>query len=276
MLRINLLPSYVAQRRLTRQMLVLFTVLFASIVSLILIYSITQHQHLASITAQAQQAADAKQAIDDINAQAATINAQLPPVQQKVQFVKDLQDYNLGLVRLYRNIARYTSPDILYTNLSVTGTSLTIAAYAPSLPALARYMQVMYNEPDIKTLSISAIPGYQAAYTPSTKNFTIPALPRGFAARFPGSNVPVKSFTVVNGRVTQIAGIADVAEPQRYPKYFDPNLGFDFTVTATLRGQLTAPALPPTDAGANAAGGPGGPGGGPGGPGGGPGGAPGR
>ncbi|HEY3328425.1 MAG TPA: hypothetical protein VGK19_00245 [Capsulimonadaceae bacterium] len=275
MLRINLLPSYVAQRRLTRQTLLLFTVLFSSIVAVALIYSITLHQRLTQITDDAARATAAKQTIDDINTQATQVAGQLPAISEKVDFVKKLQEYNLSYVKLYRNIARYTSPDILYTSLAVSGTSLTISAYAPSLPALARYMQIMYNEPDISKLSVSAIPGYKAAYAPSTKDYSIPELPRGFVARFPGSPVPVKTFTVVNGQVTKIAGVQDIAGPQRFPKYFDPRLGFDFTVTATLRGQLSPPALPAVAGAAPAAGaggpegfgGPGGPGGPPGGPG---------
>ncbi len=257
-------------------MVALFTTLFSVIVGVMVLWALTLKPQLDKITEDAANAVAAKQKIDGIDAQTADVSGQLPAVQQKVKFVKDLQEYNLAYVKLYRNIARYTSPSILYTSLNVTGTSLSISAYAPNMPSLLRYMQIMYNEPDIKSLTISAIPGYQAAYTPSTKDYSIPALPPGFVARFPGSAIPVRSFTVVNGQVTKISGIEDFASQPRYPKIYQPNLGFDFSVTATLRGQITAPALPtvagaappnpngpggPGDFGPNGPGGPGGPGG---------------
>ncbi|MDR3710019.1 MAG: hypothetical protein P4L33_17125 [Capsulimonadaceae bacterium] len=278
MLRINLLPSYVAQRRLTKQLTAIFVLSFGCIVTLMAGYAATLQPRLQKVTDEANAAVAAKAKIDSLTQQATTVSGQLPAIQTKVTFVKDLQEYNLAYAKLYTNVARYTSPKILYKSLKASGTTLTMDAYAPSLPDLTRYMQIMYNEPDIKALSISAIPAYRSAYTPDSDPITLPQLPPGYVAKFPGSNLPVKSFDVVNGQVTSLSTGAETvgsAAAAKTTALYDPHLGFKFTATAVLKKAVAPPALP---SGATAAptngefGGPGGPGGGPpGGPGGPPG-----
>lgn len=274
MLRINLLPAYVAQRRLRRTLVLAFTLAFALVIVAMVGWFAALQKPLADVTEKANEAQSAKQQIDNLTSQAQTISGQIPAFKTNVDFVNSVRDYNLKYAQLYTNISRYTSPRILYSNLSVNQTTLTIDAYAPSLPELARYMQYMYNEPDISGLSVSAIPAYHSSYSPSTKQYTLPALPPGYVAHFPGSSIPVHSFTVTNGQVTEIGdaneqvGMQPEAGAGGAPtrtRLYNPNMGFEFTATAVLKAAITPPALPGAGGGNNNQGN-GGPGGAPPGP----------
>ncbi len=263
MLRINLLPAYVAQRRLNTRLAVTFGVLFVAIVgSLGSWYAILEPQ-IAVWKDKADQADQNKTEIEGLNAQAAAATATIAPIQTKLQFVKDVQAYNLAYIQLYQTVAKYTSPRILYKSMAVSGTTMTISAYTPSFADLGRYLQVMYTEPDVNTVSISGIPGYGS---PNPDVVDTQTVPTGAIGHLPGYPGPVTSFSVYRGQIVGVNGRM-IVTPTTGGKFDMRRDGFPVTVTMALKKALAPP--PPPGAGPAAPGAPGmsGPGG-PGGPGG--------
>lgn len=287
MLRINLLPSYVAQRRLTRQIAVASIALCAGIILVMLGMYEPLPGQIKSLSDQAAAAEAIKKTVEDLNTKTAAVQAQMPQYTDKTKFVTGVEAYNAYFPKLYRRVASYTVPGILYSSISCTGTSLSIDAYTPRLAVMSDYLAHMWNNPDLSAVSVSAFPGYKADYTPSKKTETLPQLPPGYEATFKGSTQAVKSFIVEGGNITEISsgettglnnqqntGMNQQNQKVEFNAAVD---GFDFTVTATLKS--TAVATPPTPpsmgGGGSSSTGPSGPGGAPGGPGGMPPGAPG-
>jgi hypothetical protein len=159
MLRINLLPSYVAQRRQNKKFIAGWTTIFIVAVALALAF---QYAYLVPKDAQETSLANIALAATGVitadQTEASTIKSGVAPIQGKLDFYNKVHQYNLLYPQLYLNIARYSSPKILYYKMSVMGTTLTIDAYTPSIEALGRYLQWMYTEPDITSVNISAIP----------------------------------------------------------------------------------------------------------------------
>jgi hypothetical protein len=248
MLRIDLLPAYVAQRRLTRQLIVLFTAAFAMIVVGMLGVAAPLKIKADDMTKRAEKAEGYQSQVTSLESQTTTVTGQQPAIDTKIKFVTDVEAYNQAYPKLYRTIAKYTVPTILYSTLSVTGTALSISAYTPNLASLADYLAHIWNDPDLKSVDVSAFPGYRQEYEPSLKTFTMPVLPPGYVAHFKGSSQRVASFVVAGGQVTQILSGDEQAPEQPNesvkPKFDAAHSGFDFTVKAELKAALTAPADP--------------------------------
>jgi hypothetical protein len=206
MLRINLLPAYVAQRRLRAQCIVISTVVYVGLVVLLCVAFGVLSSNLAKATSDAQTAHSAKLHVDSLNTEATTKLASIPAMSDMVKFVDDLNAYNVSFNKLYLNVFKYTSNRILLHSLKPSGTStLTIDGYAPNLDAMTRYMQALYQEPDFSNVTFSALPVYGAQQAESVNTVTIPQLPAGYVAHFPGHNdIAVRSFTVTDGVITDI------------------------------------------------------------------------
>jgi len=219
MLRINLLPAYVGQKRLNKKMTAAFTAAFIIVVGGLLGWEfLILRPADANETTMANDAVAAKAYLDSETALAASTLAAAAPVQANIQFYHDVQTYNASYPDLYEEVARFTSPKILYTSMAVDGQTLTIDAYTPSIEELGRYLQVMYHEPDITSVSVASIPTPDQAaekiymykgrvigvsggtVTSGTQTTTIPGVPAGVAVTLPAGvklpGGPVSNQTV--------------------------------------------------------------------------------
>lgn len=163
MLRINLLPTYVPQRRLTRKLLLGFMVLLALSVLVPLGLYLSTRTARAAEEAQATAAEAGKAKTDALKSQAATQRSQIAPLKAKVDYVKAVRAYNTSIVAFWNTVSHYSDPKVIYTDAAVSGTTLTIKAYMPSIGEVGRYLQAMYQEPDFTTVSIDKLPGYPDA-----------------------------------------------------------------------------------------------------------------
>jgi hypothetical protein len=168
MLRINLLPSYVSQRRLTRKLIGGFSVLFVvCLLAPVLIY-MHDVQQKQIIFDQMTQAEAGKAQTDASKAQAANTRSQIAPLQAKVDFVAAVRKHNQDLYNFWTTVAAYSGGSkVIYSDAVVTttatGSILTIKAYSPSIAEIGRYLQAMYHEPDFKSIGIDKLPGYPEA-----------------------------------------------------------------------------------------------------------------
>ncbi|MGI4788154.1 MAG: PilN domain-containing protein [Janthinobacterium lividum] len=161
MLRINLLPSYVTQRRLTKRLVPVFIFLFALSVAAPLTGYFYLHSKLTTLTQQANDAVSGKAITDSLKADAVTTLGQVAPIQAKLQFVDAVNAYILKWIALYNRLADTTpKSSFIYTGAQVTGPTMAIKAYTPSVEEVGRYLQVMYHEPDFLTVAVDKIPAY--------------------------------------------------------------------------------------------------------------------
>ena len=171
MLRINLLPAYIAEKRLTR-MTTIATVLCALVVvGAVLAHYISAVQAANDMEQQANDADAAARIVEDIQSAATTKLAEIQPIQAKVDFVKGVQTYNLLVPEIYRNVAKYTYRKVEYNSMNVNGDTLQVSAYVQNLADVGRFYLTLFANPDIKALSIKGIPGWPNA---SSQNVPLP------------------------------------------------------------------------------------------------------
>ena len=161
MLRINLLPSYVSQRRLTKRLVSAFVVLFALCVFAPLAIYVAMVHHLNDVSAKADSAEAGKKITDTRKAQGLAALASNKPIKDKLDFVKAVHTYNGQQVALYNTLAD-SSPrsSLIYTDAAYSGAIMTIKAYSPSVAIVGRYLQAMFQEPDFATVAVDKVPGY--------------------------------------------------------------------------------------------------------------------
>lgn len=161
MLRINLLPPYVQQRRLTKALIPIFIGIVALFVAVPLAAYFYLHGKLTTLTQEAADAVTGKGITDSLKTEATTTLAQVGPINAKLQFVKDIYAYERKWVALYNTLAETTpKSSFIYTGAEVTGPTMNIKAYSPSVEDVGRYLQVMYHEPDFSTVAVDHIPAY--------------------------------------------------------------------------------------------------------------------
>ena len=255
MLRINLLPAYIAERRKTKTATFASIALFALVcASLLFVYM----GKAAAVTAKEQEATDeeAKQAeVVTIKSKTTQIRTQIAPLQDKVTFVKNVKFYNTLAPRIYRNAAKYTIRQVEYNSMNIAGSALTIGGFVSgddgkgnssgkqSVENFGRYLITFFGNPDITALSVAGLPGY-----PSVATGTGTGTPNGGAPGFPGGGQGGPRAGGL-GQLGSQGGPGGIGGPG-FP---DPSAalgqvpgrpGFPFSATATLKRPVTSPNVP--------------------------------
>ena len=107
MLRINLLPAYIAERRKVRAAIAVSTALWLAVLAGGLGYNfVVLNKQIADETARASEAdADASKE-EAYEAETAKMLTVVKPLQEKVDFVKQTRWFNTLTPKIYRNAAR--------------------------------------------------------------------------------------------------------------------------------------------------------------------------
>ncbi|MEJ5297762.1 MAG: hypothetical protein WHZ52_06975 [Armatimonadota bacterium] len=215
MLSINLIPpSYFEQQRV-RRLLQLFGGLLALVVAGMLaamFFFITQTNKANEELAQVEPVA---QEVERLKSEASNLRNEVGPIQARIKFIEETMDYNVAIIPVLEELAKYTYKKITYGRVALSedrGT-LTIDGWAPSIVDAGRYLMNLYRAKHLfSSVAFSGVPGYRT----------------GAAGQQGGGGDQVSSFL----QGTQ--------------------LGFSFTATCRLVKPLTAPA-PPGGAGGGAA-----------------------
>ncbi|MCX6377383.1 MAG: hypothetical protein NTU88_15330 [Armatimonadetes bacterium] len=169
MLKINLLPSYIFEKRKVRRTAMMFGVLLLGVaVGMFAWYSVlaAKQRDLTVQVADMEAKANEVKALD---AQAAAEEAKAPPLQNKVSFIENVMNYNLEYPKLYEDLAKYTYSRIVYRSVEPSGTQLKIGASARSVGDCGRYLLNMYRATHVFSgVTIDAVPGWSGS------------IPRGF------------------------------------------------------------------------------------------------
>ncbi|MDQ2799712.1 MAG: hypothetical protein M3Y13_08735, partial [Armatimonadota bacterium] len=160
MLRINLLPTYVTQRRKVKTAIILWLIAFAVLAAAPTAYYFGIRAHEKDLEAQATDAETKQKVTQDLRTLATNTIAKVAPIQADLDFVKQVHEYARKWVALYVTLAHYTDPSMIYTDAATNGATMTIKAHSPSVAEVGRYLQAIYKEPDFQTVSIDKLPGY--------------------------------------------------------------------------------------------------------------------
>mgnify|MGYP001037260008 CR=1 FL=1 len=227
MLSVNLIPPSYFEKQRVRRLVRVFSALLAVVIAGMLaamFFFIVQtnraNEELARVEPVAQE-------VERLKSEASSLRSEVGPIQARIKFIEETMDYNVAIIPLLEELAKYTYKKITYTRVALSedrGT-LTIDGWAPGIVDAGRYLMNLYRAKHLfSSVAFSGVPGYRT----------------GAAGQQGAGGEQVSSFL----QGTQ--------------------LGFSFTATCRLVKPLTPPA-PPGGAGGGAAGGaPGAPGGAPG------------
>jgi hypothetical protein len=162
MLRINLLPAYIAEQKKTRATWWWAGSVLAACIAAPLVYRFAFQDPKYNETLTAANNADtAAAAVEATEQKTKDELAKIAPIQAKVDFVKNIQYYNRFPGLVYRNVARYTYRGVEYNSMAVQGDSLSISASVPKLEDVGRFYLTLFGNPDLKALSIQGMPDWQ-------------------------------------------------------------------------------------------------------------------
>ena len=161
--RINLLPPHIQLWALARSLTIAFGLVLALSVGTCLVVYFTLIAKTAAAERQAVVTANAKKRTDAVRDEIKTVQAQVQPVQDKLDFVQKVNDYRSQWIKLYVTLGQWTARSgFIYTDASVKGTSMTIKAYSPSVTDVTPYLQTMYQEPDFSSVTVDKVVGFPA------------------------------------------------------------------------------------------------------------------
>ena len=173
MLKINLLPPYIFEKRKIRRTAILFGVLVACVAAgMFGWYSMlaAKERDLNSEVLMWEQKAAEVKSLED---QAAAEEAKAPPIKSKVDFIENVMAYNLAYPKLYEELAKYTYSRIVYRSVEPSSNQLKIAAHARSVGDCGRYVLNMYRASHIfSSVRIDSVPGWSGA-VPNGFDFSV-------------------------------------------------------------------------------------------------------
>jgi len=158
------MPAYIAEQRKTKAAVVGTAAGVVAVIGCLLGYQFGYLVPSVNTMIEEANAADNDaKAVEAIEAETTSTLSQIKPLQDKVNFVKSVQFHNVLVPQIYRNVAKYTYRKVEYSSMAVNGDSLSINAYVQNLSDVGKFYLTLFANPDIKSVSISALPGWPNA-----------------------------------------------------------------------------------------------------------------
>ena len=227
MIKINLLPKTINEKRAVRQVAILFGILLVAVIVAGFTFTMKVRADVKAMEEKADAAKAWRDRVERVQAEASRIRKSIDPIKQKTDFINAVLDYNQKFPKLYEEIAKWSYEKVSYTSWQCTGVQVQMQARVKTLDDLGRYLLNMYRATDLFTsVSISGIPGYPRATTSSRRPYNEPEYAE--AGPLPSS---------------ALAGLEAIAAGVQRDSEED---WINFTVTCVLR----EPIMPPAPAGA--------------------------
>lgn len=247
MIKINLLPKGLYEKKIVRNLAVMFAVLAMVVAGGGVGYRMKLAADIGRMTAEVEDIEARQKMVQGLKANVQQEAAKLAPIQAKVKFIEEVFAHNEKWPKLYEELAKYTYKKVLYRRLTPSQNGLQIDAFTPSISDAGRFLLNMYRANDIfSSVTISGLPGYPRDQSGiAAISGALGMVPTGE----PQSAGPLP--TGVSPHLYRYGGMEAVSTGVARAAA-EALRGLNFTVTCTLREQITAPALPgvaPTEPG---------------------------
>jgi hypothetical protein len=178
MLRINLIPAYIAEEKKKKGHLAGAIALFAAAAAIPCLYTFVQaaphkadgadpEELTGSLVSQVDSVTQSATKLADLAAQkqakvteAETTRSGIKPISDKRDFVNNTLYYNRIRPEIFRNVAKYTYKDVEYNSMSVSGDVLQLSAFVKNFSDIGRFYLTLFANPDIKALSFEGLHGW--------------------------------------------------------------------------------------------------------------------
>jgi Tfp pilus assembly protein PilN len=184
-MKLNLVPDYVRQRKVNKQIVALMVVLFVVVNAAMVFWMLQTNRRLAELQEEKSTLEMQAQQVDSLVQQAQGKISQAAITLAKSEFVKMVQRQNLRYPELYSEVARYTAPRVRYVQLQVAqGNQLQVTAFAKGPKEIGLYLQTMYQCPLFSAVNLTTqTPGYATGGGGATG--ALPGLGLGFGGGVP-------------------------------------------------------------------------------------------
>ncbi|BCW96752.1 MAG: hypothetical protein WHS44_10425 [Fimbriimonadales bacterium] len=162
-MKLNLVPDYVRQRKVNKQILALLVVLFIVVNAAMAFWMVNTQNTLRDLQARKSELEMQAQQVDSLYNQANQLIDSAAIALGKAEWVKRVQQHNLKYPELYSEVSRYTSPRVRYAGMQVAqGNQLQLSGFTRGIRDLGVFLQTMYNCPLFTAVSLTsaALPGY--------------------------------------------------------------------------------------------------------------------
>ncbi|MGQ9657935.1 MAG: PilN domain-containing protein [Fimbriimonadales bacterium] len=162
-MKLNLVPDYVRQRKVNKQIIALLVVLFIVINAAMAFWMVNTQAKLRELQARKSELEAQAQQVDSLYNQANQLIDSAAIALGKAEWVKRVQQHNLKYPELYSEVSRYTSPRVRYSGMQLAqGNQLQLSGFTKGIRELGLYLQTMYNCPLFTAVSLTsaALPGY--------------------------------------------------------------------------------------------------------------------
>jgi Tfp pilus assembly protein PilN len=162
-MKLNLVPDYVRQRKINKQVIALLVVLFVVVNALMAFWMVSAQGTLRELQARKSELEAQAQQVDSLYSQANALIDSAAIALGKAEWVKRVQQHNLKYPELYSEVSRYTSPRVRYAGMQVVqGNQLQLSGFTKGIRELGLFLQTMYNCPLFTAVSLTsaALPGY--------------------------------------------------------------------------------------------------------------------
>ncbi|MCC6445691.1 MAG: hypothetical protein IT210_19830, partial [Armatimonadetes bacterium] len=160
MLKINLLPGYIAERKRVKMAWVVSGAVLALVLAGLIGFWFKLGADTKAMEAKLQQATEDWNKVYAIQQNADTEMSKVGPINEKVTFVDNAYKHNRRWPQVINEVIKYTYRKVRYSSLTPATNTLTMAAWTDSVDSAARYlMNMMRNTAVWNSVTISGVPG---------------------------------------------------------------------------------------------------------------------
>ncbi len=155
MISVDLLPSWVKERKKIRNVIILFVILLLIELAVVGMVQKQAQSVLADKQQELKNLEPAKQAADKVASELAETQGQIQPYKVRVQFAKDVMDFNKQWQTAIERVFPYISSEAVIKELDCDGTNIHFSGYASSLRQLVRFYLNLMRCPALQNIQVS-------------------------------------------------------------------------------------------------------------------------
>jgi hypothetical protein len=164
MLKLNLLPPYINQKKQVRMAVAVVTALVIAEVALMIWARTGPAATLAAKQTEFQQVQSEYRDMEPLGQQSSAILAEEADILPKYDFMTKMLEYNEAYPDLYQTTAGYTYREVMFMNLEASTNQLQFNAYVSNPRDVSRLMYGLSRCPEFVGLpQISNVPGWNSA-----------------------------------------------------------------------------------------------------------------
>ena len=167
MLKINLLPAYIRQRRLVKRAIAGVIVAVLVTIGGFLYWNSMLQKQAADLEQQIAALMPTKQEAERLQQEASAVRAEIGPIQTQLAFLDQVVALPEKWCALLQNAAEYTHAGVTLNSMTISGDTISMQGHTPNLRTAARYLLNALRNPKWTQVTINGPQGYPSTASPA-------------------------------------------------------------------------------------------------------------